>query len=334
MSPDPTPPAGTRITGTGIAVPERVVTSVELEATLGVSAAWVVERTGVRERRLVEPGGQRATDLGALAAARALEDARLMPTDLDLLICASVTAEMGTPATACRIVDRLGAVPCGAFDLSIACSGFVAGLNMAANYVAAAGYRNILVVGSEVVSEIVDWSDPRTAAIFGDGAAAAIVSAIPERRRGCLYQKLGSDASRWHELFLPRIPSDIPPGITPPPKLGVLHMDGPPVFRFAVTTFQRIITEALAACNLKASQVKRFILHQANARILEKVRAELCLSREQVPVNIDRYGNTSATSMGLVLHEVCERGDLQAGDFVLFAAVGGGMSWGTGVWRW
>jgi 3-oxoacyl-[acyl-carrier-protein] synthase III len=333
MSPDPSPPAGTRITGTGIAVPERVVTSTELEASLGVSATWVVERTGVHERRLVEPNGQRATELGALAAARALEDARLMPTDLDLLICATVTAEMATPATSCRIVDRLGATPCGAFDLSIACSGFVAGLNMAANFVTAAGYRHVLVVGTEVVSEITDWSNPRTACIFGDGAAAAIVSASPQSR-GCMFQKLGSDASRWHELFLPRRSSDIPAGMKPTLTLGVLHMDGPAVFRFAVTTFQRIITEALDACHLKASQVKRFILHQANARILEKVRAELCLSHEQVPVNIDRYGNTSATSIGLVLHEVRESGQLRSGDIVLFAAVGGGMSWGTSVWRW
>ena len=332
MAPIPSPPAGTRITGTGIAVPERVVTSVELEAKLGVSAAWVIDRTGVRERRLVEPGGKRATDLGALAAARALENARLMPTDLDMLICATATAEMATPATACRIVDRLGAVPCGAFDLSIACSGFVAALNLAANSVAVGGCRHVMVVGAEIVSEIIDWSDPRTCAIFGDGAAAAIVSAGTDSRRGCLYQKLGSDASRWHELFIPRLPTDVPPEMPMPTKFGVVRMDGPQVFRFAITTFPRIINEALAACNLKASQVKRFILHQANIRILEKVRGELGLSHEQVPINIDRYGNTSATSVGLVLHEVCQREDLEPDDIVLFAAVGGGMSWATSVW--
>src|SRR5579884_2221934 len=319
-------PAGVRIAGTGMAVPERVVSNADLEASLGVSAEWIVERTGIQERRLVG-NGQRTFDLSLTAAARALADAGLAPADLDLLICCTITNEMPTPATACRVVDRLGAIPCGSFDLSAACSGFVAGINTAAAFIESGRCRNVLVVGTEVLSEIVDWNDAKTAALFGDASAAAVVSVSDDPAQGCLYQNLGSDASRWFELYVPRQAGDVPNGgAAAQARLGVLRMDGPAVFRFAVATFQRIIPEALAACGLSIGDVKRFVLHQANARILEKVRTTLDIPRERMPMNIDRYGNTSSASCALVLHELQQRGELEPGDIVLFAAVGGGMT--------
>src|SRR5947209_6752337 len=206
MSSSPSRPAGVRITGTGMAVPERVVSNADLEASLGVSAEWIVERTGIHERRIVS-AGQRGLDLSLTAAARALADSGLRPADLDLLLCCTITSEMQTPATACRIVDKLGAIPCGSFDLSAACSGFVAGLNTAASFVEAGRCRNVLVVGTEILSEIVDWNDPKTAALFGDASAAAVVSASDDPRQVCLYQSLGSDASRWFELYIPKQPT-------------------------------------------------------------------------------------------------------------------------------
>src|SRR5262249_10431670 len=153
-----------------------VVSNADLEASLGVSAQWIIERTGIRERRIVG-GGTRNLDLSVTAASRALADAGLRPTDLDLLICCTVTAEMQTPATACRVIDRLGAIPCASFDLSAACSGFIAGLNTATSYVESGRCRNVLVIGTEVLSEITDWADLKTAALFGDASAAAVVSA-------------------------------------------------------------------------------------------------------------------------------------------------------------
>jgi 3-oxoacyl-[acyl-carrier-protein] synthase-3 len=325
-------PPGARISGTGVCVPERVVTNADLAASVNVSPDWIVERTGIRERRLVRPG-QRTVELATEAAARALADAGLRPQDIDLLVLCTITAEMVTPGSACRIVANLGAVPCGAVDLSVACSGFVTGLNFAASSLRTGAYRHILVVGAEVLSEIVDWSDPRTAPLFGDAAGAAVVSPTDDARQGCLYQKIGSDARRWHELYLARVPSDVPCGVPVPDRLGVLRMDGPAVFRFAVGTFQHIVQDALKTCGLRPEQVKRYALHQANGRILEKVRTSLNLTREQVPINIDRYGNTSAASVALVLHEMHANGELTPGDLVLFGAVGGGMTWATSLWR-
>src|SRR4051812_16592663 len=158
MSSTPARPAGVRVAGTGMAVPERVVSNADLEASLGVSAEWIAERTGIHERRLVS-GSQRTLELSLTAAARALADAGLASSDLDLLICCTITSEMQTPATACRVVERLGAIPCGSFDLSAACSGFVAGINTAASFIEAGRYRNVLVIGTEILSEIVDWND-------------------------------------------------------------------------------------------------------------------------------------------------------------------------------
>jgi 3-oxoacyl-[acyl-carrier-protein] synthase-3 len=324
-------PAGVRISGTGIALPQRVVGNAALEAQLGLTAGWIEERTGVRERRVATE--ERPIDLGFTAGAAALADAGIAPDEIDLLLFATLTPEMPTPASACRVAERLGAVPCGALDLSVACTGFVAGLGFAADAIALGRCRHVLVIGAEVISRVVDWTDARTAPLFGDAAAAAVVSPSDDPRQGCLFQHLGADARDWHDLFVPREAADLPPGREPPPCYNTIQMTGRPVFRFAVSTLDRILPEAAAACGLGLRDLRRILLHQSNARIIDKVRADLGLPPEQVPVNIDRYGNTSAASVGLVLHEARQRGDLRPGDLVLFGAVGGGMTWGTSLWR-
>ncbi|MDH3585099.1 MAG: ketoacyl-ACP synthase III [Phycisphaerae bacterium] len=326
------PPAGVTILGSGMFVPDRVLTNFELEKMVDTSDQWIAQRTGIRQRHICAEGDTTAS-MGAAAAADALSDAGLDPADLDLLICATLTQDMICPATACQIVDRLGAVPCGAMDIAVACSGFVAGLNLAANCVASGMYRNVAVIGAELLSRIIDWEDRGTCILFGDGAAAAIVGATDDPDRRCLFQRMHSDGSRWRELYCPRSEADVPPDGVFNGKLDTLQMNGREVYKFAVTTFQNVIRDAMEATGLTPEDVKMVIPHQSNRRIIDSARQKLGLPEEKVYVNLDRYGNTSAASVGICLHELRQAGRLETGDKVIFVAFGGGLTWASSVWQ-
>ncbi len=328
------PPAGVKIAGTGIAVPERVLTNADLEKIVDTSDEWIVQRTGIRERRIVDEQTS-TTDLATEAARMAIEHAGLKPGELDLVICATITPEMLCPASACRVVDNLGAIPCGAMDVSIACTGFVAALNMAANFVRTGMYRHIVAIGADALSEATDWEDRRTCVLFGDGAGAAVVSASDDPEQGCVYQTMHSDGGKWRELYLPRKPRDLPdeggPEFTG--KFNTLQMNGREIYKFAVNTMQASIEDAMDACGLTPADVKIVIPHQSNARILTSARDKLGLDEDKMYINIDRYGNTSAASAGMCLHELMAAGRLEKGDYVVLVALGGGLSWGSSVWR-
>lgn len=326
------PGYGCTIRGTGSALGSTEVRSADLEIRLGLRTGWIEERTGVAVRYIVAPG-ERNTDLAVRAAKTALFDADLDPKKLGLVICATMTAEMPCPATAQRIVDQIGAVPCGSFDLTSACTGFLAGMNLAANHVRVGVAEHVLVVGSDVLTPTIDPGDPKMVPLFGDAAAAAIVSRHSEPNRGCLVQKLASDGGQWASIYQPQCSADLPPMVKPPERYGYLTMNGLAVFRFAVETLTHIIPEVLTEAGLTIDDADLILLHQSNLRIIEPVRQHLGLTEERCPAIIQRTGNTSGGSIGLVLDHVRREGMLKPGMTVVFAAVGGGLSWGASVWK-
>jgi 3-oxoacyl-[acyl-carrier-protein] synthase III len=336
MNPNrPAQPSGVRLVGTGMAIPAKVLTNSELAQRVDTSDEWITQRTGSHQRHVVE-NGQTTRDLAREAIQGALAAADLEPGQLDMLICATLTPEMVTPSTAARIVADIGAVPAGAVDISAACSGFVYGLNLAAGMIQTGHYRNVAVVGVETLSKITDWNDRRTCILFGDGAGAAILSAGDDPEQGCLYQSMSSDGSRWHELYCPRDEHDLPEnghGAEFSGAFNTLQMNGREIYKFAVTTLQRAIDEALKSAGLKPDDLSVVLAHQSNARILESARQRMGLPPEKMYINIDRYGNTSAASVPICLHEMMDDGKLRKGDLVLFAALGGGLTWATSLWR-
>lgn len=324
---------GVRLVGTGMAVPAKVVTNEDLARRVETSDQWIVQRTGIRERRILQENGT-VRELAVEAVRGALADAGLAPVDLDMLICATIRPEMVCPSTAARVVADLGAVPAGALDINAACSGFVYGLNVAHGLIKTGACRTIAVVGAEALSKITDWEDRRTCILFGDGAGAAILRACEDPQPGCLYQSMASDGRLWAELYCPREPRDLPVGDRIfSGKYNTLQMNGREIYKFAVTTMQAAIDKALAACGLKAEDLAMVIAHQSNARILESARQRLNLAEDKLYINIDRYGNTSAASVPICLHELRQAGRVRSGDLVLFVAIGGGMTWATSVWR-
>jgi 3-oxoacyl-[acyl-carrier-protein] synthase-3 len=333
MTAGPVPrPAGVRLAGTGLSVPQRVLTNVDLSRFVDTSDEWITQRTGIKQRYVLEEN-QSMRQLACAAVKQAMDNAAISPGDLDLLICATMTPEMSCPATACRIVAELGATPAGALDISIACSGFVYGLNMADSLIRSGMYKHIAVVGVEAFSTILDWKDRRTCVLFGDGAGAAILSADDDPSRGSMYHTMNSDGSSWDSLYCPVKEHQISKTNEYNDHLGTLQMNGREVYKFAVSTLMRTIRGTLKANQLEPNDVAMIIPHQSNARILESARDKLGLTPEQLYINIDRYANTSAASVPICLHELMDAGKLKQGDMVLFVALGGGMSWASNLWR-
>ncbi len=325
---------GVKILGTGLTLPNHLLTNDELSKTIDTNDAWIQQRTGIRQRYVVQ-NGQTVRDLAVGAVSQALENAGLEPKDLDFLICCTMTPEMVCPNTGARIVADLGAVPAGAMDLSAACSGFVFGLNIGHDLIKSGSYKNIAVVGAETLSEMVNWKDRRTCVLFGDGAGAVILSATDQTQCGCVYQAMHSNGNGWKDLFVPRREYQLPDeNALFNGSLDTLQMNGREVYKFAVSTFKATVDQALKACNLKADDLAMIVAHQSNARILESAREKLGLPKEKLYINIDRFANTSAASVPLCLHELNEAGRIKTGDLVLFIGMGGGLTWGSNLWRW
>ncbi len=325
-------PAGVRLAGTGMAVPPNRVTNEQLAERIDTSDEWISQRTGIKQRYIADDGTSER-DLARDAVQQALKNADIEPGQLDMLICATMTSEMCCPSTAARVVSEIGAVPAGAVDISAACSGFVYGLNMASSLIESGHYRTVAVVGTETLSEILDWDDRRTCVLFGDGAGAVVLTADDQPDRGCLYQSMASRGDLWKELYVPRCESDIAEGAAFSGKLGTLQMNGREVYKYAVTTLLKAVEDALAARDLSASDLAMIVPHQSNRRILESAADKLGLRPEQLYINIDRYGNTSAASVPICLHELMEARCLKRGDLVLFVGLGGGMTWASSLWR-
>jgi len=328
------PACGVRICGTGSYVPERRMTNEDFARTLDTSDEWIVQRTGIRERRICDPSREGTFEMARTALERALDSARMKGSDLDLIIVGTVTGEMTCPSVAARVGAAVGAVPAAAFDVSAACCGFMYGLNIAQGLIRAGMFRTIAVIGAENMSSIVDYDDRSVSILFGDAAGAAILQRDRDPRIGCLYQSMGADGSGWHSLYLPRKPRDVPPfDADNPIRLGNIRMNGKEVFRFAVTKFREVLEEAMKRTDLTADSVGQVICHQSNLRIIDAARERLGLPQEKVYINIDKYGNTSAGSVGLCLDELWRAGKIERERPFVMVAFGGGLTWASSVWR-
>lgn len=317
---------GTVFRGLGVEVPDTKLTNADLEKIVATTDEWITTRTGIRERRiLAKDSPLQASDLGVAAAKKALAQAGLDPLDIDAILVGNIVPDKQFPATACIIQDKLGARNAFAMDLTAACAGFVFGVNLADLMIKQGQCRNVLVIGSEILSRVVDWTDRNTCVLFGDGAGAAVLSRGPEGR-GILGSQLRSDGSHADILFLDTL-------VGQEGKPG-MRMDGKQVFKLAVTEVSHVVENTLKTFGHVPADIDLLVLHQANVRILQAIGEKLGLPPEKVMINVDRYGNTSSASIPLAMAEAQEKGLLREGSLVVLAAVGGGMSWGCNVLRW
>ncbi len=325
---------GVRIVGTGSAVPEKVLTNSDLAKMMDTSDDWIRQRTGIAERRICTPGKESAFTLQRDSLKRALDDAGMKGSDLDLIIVASVTSEMTCPSNACRVATALDAAPAGAFDLVAACSGFVYAMNLADTLIRSGRHKAIGVVGCDAMSSVIDYSERSVSILFGDAAGAAVLVRDDNPEKGSIYQTIQADGESWPSLFLPRKKEDVPADSPDVPiEIGKLRMEGRDVYRFAVSKFKKVIEEAMDATGLTVDDISQFICHQSNIRIIESAKEKLGLPDEKVYVNIDRYGNSSAGSVGLCLDEIRRDGKLKEGETIMFVAFGGGLTLSSSVWN-
>jgi 3-oxoacyl-[acyl-carrier-protein] synthase-3 len=313
--------------GTGGYLPERIVTNDELAARLDTSDEWIRQRTGIAERRIAAPG-ELTSDLATEAARRALDRAGMSGGDLDLIVLATATPDHTLPATATKVQARLGMKRGAAFDVQAVCSGFIFALAVADNMLRLGQARTALVIGAETFSRILDWEDRGTCVLFGDGAGALVLQAVPETSaRGILSTHLHSDGRQHDILYVDGGPSSTG-------AAGCLRMEGREVFRQAVTHLAAVVDEALAANDLAGTDIDWLVPHQANTRIIEAVGRKLGLGADRTVLTIERHANTSAASIPLALDEAVGDRRIRPGHLVLMEALGGGLTWGASVIRW
>jgi 3-oxoacyl-[acyl-carrier-protein] synthase-3 len=317
-----------------MAVPEGVLTNADLERIVDTTDEWIVTRTGIRERRMAKEN-EALTDFALPAADRALESAGVDGKDVDLVICATISADRVFPATACAIQDHIGAVDAPAFDLSAACTGFLYGVAMGTQFIEAGRARNVVVVGGEMLTKIVDWTDRATCVLFGDGAGAVVLQATEEEDRGILGYAMHADGSLGDLIERPGGGSRHPISHQMiDDGLHYISMRGNETFRKAVRRLAEVSKEALAECGMVPEDVDWFIPHQANRRIIDAVGQRLAVPEGSTYVNVERFGNTSAASVPIALDELNRSDQLKPGQTVLMTAFGSGLTWGSAVVRW
>lgn len=321
------------IAGTGAYLPDRVLTNADLEKIVDTSNEWILARSGIRERRIAPPE-MVTSDFAVTAGLQAIADAGITAEEIDLVIVATNTPDMVFPATACLVQDRIGAKKAGAFDLAAGCTGFMYALIVGSQFVSSGSCRNVLVIGAENLSKIINWKDRRTCVLFGDGAGAVVLrQAVPGS--GILSQKLWADGSGGQFLTLPAGGSRNPATHeTVENNMHFIHMRGRDIFKFAVRATGKAAKEVLSSAGLETADVDFFIPHQANIRIIEAAAKRLGLPKEKVLVNVDRYGNTSTASMPIALAEAVRCGKIKKGDHILMVGFGAGLTWAAAVLKW
>ena len=323
-----------KILGCGSYLPERILTNTELAKTLDTSDEWIVERSGIRQRHIASDG-QFTSDLALKAAERALEHAGIKAENVDMVIVATATPDNTFPATATKVQHNLGMTTGAAFDIQAVCSGFVFALSVADNMIKGGQADTIVVIGAETFSRILDWEDRGTCVLFGDGAGAVVLQASPDdvpdedtiTAQGILSTHIHSNGSTRDLLYVDGGPSSTQ-------TVGHVRMVGREVFRHAVTNLANIVGETLDAHGLHSDDLDWLVPHQANKRILDSTARKLGMSADRVVVTVDRHANTSAASIPLALDEAVKDGRIKRGDLVLMEAMGGGLTWGSGLVRW
>jgi len=320
------------IIGIGSYLPEKVLLNTELEKMVNTTNEWIVERTGILSRRIAEANIS-SSDLGAEAAKLAIENANLKPEDIDMIISASSSPDCTFPATACVIQEKIKAKNAAAFDVQAACTGFVYGLTTAAQYIMTGECKNVLVVGSEVLSKITDWRDRNTCILFGDGAGAVVVSNV--QTGGIVATILGADGGGANLLELPAGGTKEPASIdTVKNRRHYIRMNGNEVFKFAVKVFEDSVRKVIEKANLSLDHIDLIIPHQANVRIIDAAIKRLKYPLERVVINLDKYGNMSSASIPVALHEAINMGRIKKGDKVVLIGFGAGLSWGAVLMEW
>jgi 3-oxoacyl-[acyl-carrier-protein] synthase-3 len=324
-----------RITGTGSALPDKILTNADLERMVDTSDEWITTRTGIKERRIAAEG-QFTSTFAVEASRRALAMAGIQAEELDLIILGTVTPDFPFPSTACIVQHEIGAINAAVFDLSAACSGFIFGLSIADKYIRTGAAKKVLVIGAEVLSRVVDWTDRNTCILFGDGSGAAVLEAS-EGESGLLSTHTFSNGSYWDTLYQPgcgnRNPATNERTITD--KLFYIKMEGNDVFKHAVRAMEEAACAALDANCMTSADVSLLIPHQANRRIIDATAKRLgIMEEERVFVNLHNYGNTSSASIPISLDEANRGGRMNAGDIVLLDAFGGGFTYGSALMRW
>ena len=321
------------ITGVGSYLPAKILTNAHLEKMVDTSDEWIITRTGIKSRRLAARD-EFTSDMAAHAAQRAMKKAGVAADQIDLIIVATITPDMPFPATACIVQQKIGAHRAAAFDLEAACSGFIYGLEIGQQFIMSRTYDTVLVIGAEKLSSIVDWTDRNTCVLFGDGAGAAVLQSRPNSH-GLLTAVMGADGSKGNLLHMPAGGSRCPASAdSVAAKLHYLQMDGRETFKSAVQAMYHAAQEALRRCELDISKIKCVIPHQANRRIIDAVGKRLGATPEQLFINLDRYGNTSAASVAIALDEAVSSGKIQRADLILMMVFGAGLTWGAAVIEW
>lgn len=322
------------IAGTGKYVPERVLTNEDLRKIVDTSDEWITERTGIKRRRIAAEN-QATSDLATAAAREALENAGVAAADLDFIIVATFTPDMFFPSTACLVQKALGAHKATCFDVSAACSGFLYGIDIARNFIATGAAQNILVVGADKVSGVIDWTDRNTCVLFGDGAGAAVLQPAKDEHGEILSVFSGSNGSLDEILNVPAGGSRQPlTAANVDSRLNTMKMAGREVYRHAVTTMVSAAKEALNRAGLTIDDIGCFIPHQANLRIIETIAHKLDVPMDRFFVNLTEYGNTSAAAVAIALDEAQRSGRVKRGDHILMVVFGGGLTWASAVVRW
>lgn len=322
------------IAGTGKYVPERVLTNEDLQKIVDTSDEWIVERTGIKKRRIAAEG-EATSDMAIRAAREALDNAGVAAADLDFIIVGTFTPDMYFPSTACFVQKALGAHKATCFDISAACSGFLYGMDIARNFIATGAAQNVLVVGADKVSGMIDWTDRNTCVLFGDGAGAAVFVPAKDGQGEILSTYSGSNGSLDEILNVPVGGSRQPlTAANMDSRLNTMKMAGREVYRHAVTTMMSAAKEAVARAGLTVDDIECFIPHQANLRIIETIAHKLHVPMERFFVNLTEYGNTSAAAVAIALDEAQRSGRIKRGDHILMVVFGGGLTWASAVVRW
>ncbi|MBI5143300.1 MAG: ketoacyl-ACP synthase III [Nitrospirae bacterium] len=311
-------PLRTIITGTGSCLPDRVLTNFDLEKMVDTTNQWIVERTGISERR-IGADGEATSDIGLKAARAAMEAAGVGPEDIDLIVFATITPDQPMPATACLLQAKLGARRAAAFDISAACSGFIYGLSIADGMIRSGSARRVLLVGAEMLSRVTDWQDRSTCVLFGDGAGAVVLEGTDDTASGVEYVRIHADGTLWDMLHIPE---------------NFIRMKGNETFKVAVRTLEALVIDTLRENNLQASDITFLLPHQANERIIRATAERLGLPMERVIMNLEKVGNTSGASIPIALDEAVRSGRIKRGDRILLEAFGAGLTWGAALIKW